>query len=100
MGLLKDFIAKFKQKSEREKALEDEIRIQHRVGEKMKSANERELEGYMKENREKMIKHKLEKVRTQKSREMWKASLLKNNARCYIDNSLMKSKKNFLRSNF
>jgi hypothetical protein len=66
----------------------------------MKSANERELERYMREDREKQIKRKLDMVRKRQMDSMWKASLMKNSPRCYIDNSLMKSKKNFLRSGF
>ena len=100
MGFIKEFIGKFKEKSEKEKALEEDLHIQERVMEKKKSANERELEGYMREAREKQIKFKLDKLRKQRMDSMWKASLMKNNAKCYIDNSLMKDKKNFLRSGF
>ena len=100
MSIIKDFIGKFRGRQEKERVLEEDIRVQERVMEKKKSANERELEGYMKENREKMIKNKLERIRKQKSKEMWKASLMKNNAKCYIDNSLMKDKKNFLSSGY
>ncbi len=100
MGLIQDMIGKFKQKNEKEKALEEDIRVEHRVTEKMKSANERELEGYMREDRGKQIKRRLDMVRKRKMDSMWKASLMKNSPKCYIDNSLMKQKKNFLRSGF
>ena len=100
MGMIQDMIAKYKEKSSKEKELETDMHIQERVMEKKKSANERELEGYMKEQREKQIKFKLDKLRKQRMNSMWKASLMKNSPRCYIDNSLMRDKKNFLRSGF
>ena len=100
MGFLKDMVAKYKEKSQKEKALEEDIHIQERVMEKKKSANERELESYMREQREKQIQSRVERIRKQKMDSMWKASLMKNNTKCYIDNSLMKQKKNFLRSGF
>jgi hypothetical protein len=100
MGMLQEMIARFKQKSEKQKAYEEDLSIQRRVEEKSKSANERELESYMKENRENKIKLQVERIRRQKMNNIYKATLMKNNPRCYIDNSLMKDKKNFLRSGF
>ena len=100
MGLIQEMIGKFKQKNEKEKTLEEDLHIQHRVMEKQKSANERELEGYMKEAREKQIKRRLDMIRKQKMDSIWKSSLMKNSPKCYIDNSLNRDKKNFLRSGF
>jgi len=100
MGYIRDLINKLKEKGEKQKVYEEEIRIQERVAEKRKSANERELEGYMKEAREAQIKKQVERIRRQKMNNLWKATLMKNNAKCYIDNSLMREKKNFLRSGF
>jgi hypothetical protein len=100
MGFIKDVIGKFRQKKEKEQAYEEDIHIQERVMEKKKSANERELEGYMREAREKQIKYKLDKLRKQKMDSMWKATLMKNSPKCYIDNSLNRDKKNFLRGGF
>jgi len=100
MGYIRDLINKLKEKGEKQKVYEEEIRIQERIAEKRKSANERELEGYMKEAREAQIKKQVERIRRQKMNNLWKATLMKNNAKCYIDNSLMREKKNFLRSGF
>jgi len=100
MGMLQEMIARFKQKSEKQKAYEEDLSIQRRVEEKSKSANERELESYMKEDRERQIKFKVERIRRQKMNNIYKATLMKNNTKCYIDNSLMRDKKNFLRSGF
>jgi hypothetical protein len=100
MGMLQEMIARFKQKSEKQKAYEEDLSIQRRVEEKSKSANERELESYMKEDRERQIKFKVERIRRQKMNNIYKATLMKTNTKCYIDNSLMRDKKNFLRSGF
>ena len=89
-------IAKFKEKGQREKELDSEIDIQNKVVEKRKSANERELERYGKEAREKMIERRVKWERAKRTKELWKANLMKNNARGYIDNSIMREKKMFL----
>lgn len=100
MGLIQSIIAKFRNRNEQEKALEQQLQIEKRVTDKMKSANERELERYSKEAREKMIENRLKFERAKRSKEIWKTNLMKNNAKCYVDNSIMREKKNFLRGGF
>jgi len=74
MGL-KDFFKRTFSKSP-EFVEEAKIRkINHILDEREKSSNERELERYYKENREKMIKLKLEKIRKQRKRELLIGSL-------------------------
>jgi len=100
MGFIQDMIRKFKEKNEKEKTLEEDMRIQDRVVEKTKSANERELERYMKENREKQIEHKLVGLRQRQSNEIWKANLLKSSkVRSGIHNNILCERKKFLRGN-
>ena len=100
MTFLRDMIDKFKQKSEKEKELEEDIRIQTRVQEKQKSADERELERYMKENRDRQIKHKLEGLRQRQSNELWKANLLRGKSvRRGIHNNILNERKRFLGGN-
>lgn len=96
MGLIQDMIAKFKHRNDREVELEGELKAQNKVIEKQKSANERELERYGKEAREKMIENRVKWERAKRTKELWKTNLMKNNPRCYIDNSIMKEKKRFL----
>lgn len=93
-------IAKFKEKGNREKELDAEIDVQTKVQEKRKSANERELERYGKEAREKMIERRVKWERAKRSKEIWKMQLMKNNARGYIDNSIMRDRAKFLRKDF
>jgi len=100
MGFIKELIAKFKAKNEKERLLEEDMRIQERVQEKQKSANERELERYMKENRERQIEARVKVLRQRQSKEIWKANLLKhNNVRRGIHNNILHEKKKFLRGN-
>ena len=70
MGYIRDLINKFKEKGDRQKAYEEEIRIQERALEKKKSANERELERYQKEEREEQIKGALEYYRKRREHEI------------------------------
>lgn len=51
------------------KELDEDLRIQKLVEDRQKSANERELERYMKEDREKAIKHKLNYMRKKRDKE-------------------------------
>ena len=96
MGFIQNLIGKFKYKSDREKELELEIDAQERVLEKKKSANERELERYDDEAREKMIENRLKWERAKRQKAIWKTTLMKTNSRCFIDNTLMKERNNFL----
>ena len=100
MGFLQNMIAKFKEKGNREKELDQEIDVQTRVMEKRKSANERELERYGKEARERMIEKRVKWERDKRKREIWKMNLMKNNARGYIDNTLMKDRAKFFGESF
>jgi len=60
----KEFKQKFKQ-------AEEEMRINKMIEERQKSSNERELEGYMKKQREEHIKMQLEKIHKKQSAENW-----------------------------
>ena len=68
---VKDFLTKSLQKDRRFQELEKEMRIQKMVEERMKSSDERELEGFHKIEREKMIKKNLEEFRKQQQEDAW-----------------------------
>ena len=71
MGLLSDFIQRWKERKAKSKEIEEDTRIRERIIEKRKSANERELEGYLEEERQKQIKEQVEHFRRQKRDELW-----------------------------
>lgn len=71
MGMLQDFIARWKERKSKSKEIEDDIRIHEKIVEKKKSANERELEGYLEEERQKQIKSQVEHFRLKKRNELF-----------------------------
>ena len=79
MGLLKEFIEGYKQKREKEKEYEEDIRMQKRVMAKMKSADDRELEGYMEEMRKARVAKQLEVLRKRKAETIWRSNPFRNN---------------------
>ena len=87
MGILKEFVRRLKEKKEREQQYSEDIGIQKRVAEKQKNANERELESYYEEMRQKRIKNQLSKFKKQKTQEMWGSNLFsaKNNKFMFKD---------------
>ena len=70
MGI-RSIIEKAIAKKEKYKAMEEDYRLQKMLEDRQKSANERELESYAKEQREKQIKQQLDSIRHQKKREAW-----------------------------
>jgi hypothetical protein len=70
----KEIISKIGEKQRERKALlrqvDDEFRVQKMVEDRQKSANERELERFMKEEREDMIKQHLEIMRKKRDKEI------------------------------
>lgn len=71
MGMLQDFINRWKERKAKAKSMEDDVRIQEKIIQKRKSANERELEGYLEEQRQKQIKAEVDKFREMKKQEHW-----------------------------
>ena len=71
MGMLQDFIQRWKERKAKSKDMEDEVRIQKSIVQKQKTANERELEGYLEEERQKAITAEVKRFREQKRQEHW-----------------------------
>ena len=90
MGILKNLIARYKEKKEREKSLAEDIHIQKRVMEREKNANERELERYYEEMRQRRIESQLKRFRKQKTKEAWSSNIFTKNKnmfakdKCYL----------------
>ena len=68
MGL-RDFIERFKEKKLQFKEFETQRDIERKWSEKQKSANERELDRYLEEDRQKRIKIALESMRKKRENE-------------------------------
>lgn len=71
MGIIQNFINGIKNDKKEQKNFETSRRIEERYTEKSKSHNERELEDYVKEQREKKIKEVLTGIKAQESHELW-----------------------------
>lgn len=104
MGII-DMIKKLGRKSPEEEDFERSQRMQERYFEKKKSANERELERFMREEREDEIKKELEEYRrNRKIKDMTSNKILKiknvfkgHNAELLKNGNLMKNDKKLIR---
>lgn len=100
MGI-KDILSKWAEKNSEKKRqfkeLEEQYLLQKKLEDKQKSANERELERYLKEQREERIKKELEYFRKKKKNELWHNSFLlkKNNSILKTDKPILKEKNIF-----
>ena len=78
MGIIGNLLKKTSEdKIEFKKRFKDaemEMKIQKRLEERQKSSNERELEAYIKKQREEKIKQKLDVIHDKQNKESWKGS--------------------------
>ena len=91
MGV-KEFLSKALHKDGRYKELEREMKMQKILLERQKNSNERELEGYIEEERQKTIKKNLDEFRKAKTEEMWKSNILEQK-------NIFKGKQTILKNN-
>jgi len=71
-----DYIKEKFKKDEGFAEAEREMRIKQKLVERQKSANERELERYLKEKREERIKQELDGFRKRQQKELWEGNML------------------------
>lgn len=67
----------------------EDIRLQKKVMERQKNANEREYERYMEERKQKAIEAKLKQFRKQKSAEIWNSNLFTGNKYMFGGNAYL-----------
>jgi spore germination cell wall hydrolase CwlJ-like protein len=90
MGILKKFIENYREKKEKEKEFESEIRMQRKVMEKFKDADERELERYMEEAHKLRVHAQLEKLRKNKAKKIWTENPFSNNKNLFKNKPMFK----------
>ena len=78
MGI-KEILARAFSKSEKYKEMEEDYRLQKILHERQKSSNERELERFHEEGRQKRINEDLNNIRKKKQREMWTHNVDRSN---------------------
>lgn len=92
--MIKELLEKLKQKKARMNDAEEEVKIQRVIQQKQKNSNERELESYLEEERQKRIKKSLDFYRKKRLNEYWSGnSIMKNNKKML--NNLPKQKNLF-----
>lgn len=69
MGI-RDFLNRMKEKRLKYKQFEEDMKVQEQYIERKKSSNERELERFVEENRQKRIKAELEKFREARNKDI------------------------------
>ena len=74
MNFIKGMMSNRDASKQRFKEIQEEQRIQKIVEERTKTANERELERYYEEERQRKINEELEKIRKVKTRQAWTAN--------------------------
>jgi len=84
--------------SEKFKSLQEEMRMQKMVEQRMKSSNERELERHMEDERQKQIDITLKKIRDKKNKEAWKGTTLDKGTSILKDDRPMLKEKNIFKS--
>lgn len=79
MGLLKNYLDKIREKKQRFNDINNDIKFQEKIETRKKNSNERELERYYEEERQKNIQSQLTQFRKQKSDEILHTNLFANN---------------------
>ena len=71
MGLIQDYLRSRKERKERYKDMEDESRFSEQIQERKLSAEERELNRFVEEERQVRVKELLNKYRKKRHNEIW-----------------------------
>lgn len=104
--MIKELLEKYRRKKELQEEMENEDRISNKLIERKKNSNERELERYMEEERQKRINNQLKMFRKKRNDEYWRGSKILDNNKKHIkaenifkDKPLFKNKITILKDN-
>lgn len=95
--MLREFLNRFRERKAVMNNLDDDYRINKTLEQRRKSANERELERYMEEERQKQITLQLQQIRKAKNEKAWRGennilkepNIMKNHHSVLTDNPNM-----------
>lgn len=95
--MIKEIIEKLRERKAKYKELDENYRLNKMLAERQKSANERELERYMEEERQARIKTELEHFRNKRKQENNNGSKMMKSKYIFKDNghNILKSKNIF-----
>ena len=97
MDLIRKMGERKKITKEKFKEAQENMKIEHMLEERQKSANQRELERYMKEEKESQIKYELDIIHKKQNHENWKGTnLLKQKSILTNDRPILKEKNIFM----
>ena len=94
MGI-KEVLAKMAERKNKFKELEEDFQLRKKLEDRQKSANERDLERYLKEQREDEIKKSLESFRKKQADDFWASNQLSKNNMSKNQNNILKQKNIF-----
>src|SRR3990167_10527240 len=95
MGFIQDFFKRNKEKKEQLSNLINEMRIKKQAEYRMKSANERELDRFHDEAKQKQVKEQLEQFRKQKNDDMWNKDMISQKNMFNSDENILRQKNLF-----
>ena len=75
--MLKEIISKLKSESGEFNQMKKELKLNKKLANMQKNSNERELDWFMERERQKMIKHRLEKFREAEKKAAWTSNTFK-----------------------
>jgi hypothetical protein len=98
MGLIQSLLERLKSKKARYADAEEELRIQKKLQERQLSSNERELNSYLEEERQKQIKGAVERFRQKKRDEFWHGNKIIDRKNIFTNQkSIMRNNKSLYR---
>ena len=99
MGI-KELMSKLTRRREKYKEMDEDYRLQKKLIDRQKSSNERELEGYMKRQREENIKQQLEQFHNKDRDELWHgSSIFKGDKSILTNDKPILKEKNIFKGN-
>lgn len=93
--MLKQFLERLREKKRMQQDMEDEYNVSTKLMQKRKSANERELEKYMEEERQEMILNRLKQYRKKRLDEFYHGNNIMINNKKMLSNGNNKQKNLF-----
>lgn len=94
--MLKELLSRMGSGNAKMKEYEEDMKVQRLAGQKLKSSNERELERFMEEDRQRMINNTLAEYRKRKMHESWNGNVFDNKNVFLNHKSVLSQDKNVL----
>lgn len=98
MGIIQNLLEKLKSRKAKYAEAEEDLRIHKKLEQRQLSSNERELNSYLEEERQRKIKSMVEQFRKKKRDEFWHGNNIIDKKNIFANqSSIMKNNKNLYR---